>query len=1732
MALSKPYTPGTARGAKLAALLVDEGTALVRKILEDEIQKMNPPSLREQLMKHKEYLYRNHVFKKQGKNHRANLNPGQKKTLYPPNGMIICNVVTMMIPVCNIPDTAQGFDISLLELLLKVLVWLELGRGAPYSGERDRLRRFRKANYGHISGMELSEDDFNRLWQELTEILVALGGERNKISERLNSIVDPEQEAEYFTLLDQLYKEDMEVKDLARGGSLRQLKKFDPAETIEDLIRNNYTLLRKRLQVEKLIPHFIERRLLDFPEDKQVAMSKTTTPGKAEALLELLIQKGTCTTEEFVEILKKGDHQHVADQLKRTDTHSKTTKVCEDLNLHLGEVYTNPQLQRRDGRERFQDTDTIVSLADIYHTSIGVDSQASSVVRKVRVEGDPGIGKSCSCQKLAYDWASGKLDRFKVVFFLEMRHIAGKVQDEIFEQLLPKDTKNTPDHLWSYIQENEDDVLFILDGLDELSQAAREVTDVVDLIQGKILRNCRVLVTSRPYHCVVDLEKCHQFYKIVGYSRENSEMFIHKYFSSSPESASKLIKELHSNSNLSEIVVNPLNNVLICVVWEDNNNELPSGKDDLYRDIVDSVAKRFCKKRSIAIEGDKLPPHIEEALRGLEKLSWEGLEQEQLQFNIDEITKKYQETADNMLNMGLLTRDYSFSRIKRTYYCAFLHKTFQEYMAARYISGLVMDGSSREQGMKCVCRLFGMSDAIVDNRGMVMSCQRKYKEKFAAGYVSDVHATAMALSKPSSPDPVYTPDSAETIEDLIRKNYTLLRKRLQVEKLIPHFIERKLLDFPEDKQVAMSKTTAPGKAEALLELLTQKGTCTPEEFVEILKKGDHRHVADQLKRTGTHSKTTKGPSDLTDDVIDCLKDLYATEYAHVRPLPWCEDFNLHLGEVFTNLQLQYKDGRGRFQNTETIVSLADIYSTIASEGEDEISQVNVRSDVRKVRVEGDPGIGKSCSCQKLAYDWASGKLDRFKVVFFLEMRHLAGKIKDEIFEQLLPKDAKNTPDQLWSYIQENQDDVLFILDGLDELSQAAREATDVVDLIQGKILRNCHVLVTSRPYHCVKDLEKCHQFYKIVGYSRKNSLVFIHKYFSNSPESASKLINQLYSNRNLSKIIVNPLNNVLICVVWEDNNKNLPSYKDELYRDIVHSVAKRFCKKRDPDMEVEGDQLTPDVEDALRNLGKLSWEGLEQDQLQFNIEEITKKYGTTADNMLNMGLLTRDYSFSRIKRTCYCTFLHKKFQEYMAARYISGLVVDGSSREEGMKCVCRLFGMSDDTVENRELIITCYRKYREVQNWLLLILGENSRPLFEKFAKELSKAQTDEDREVLSCLCILWLGTSCAGGKMAEIVAHCLSQHATNNVYNFDDNKEDLRFYHDDHFNWCVGLAHVLTYQKELPVSHGTSVIQHLTVNCPLVRASQEKLDVLENALSDYDAMRSVTFLGTGIDTCSLRTYIPRCGTESVIIHSKGVVNYLSLLSTLEQLSAVARIEHVTAEFFISIDANPGERHIEFSEFDRLLARMIKRHTRLRSLRLMICCLMTMRKDTKAKIFSNLTATLQSISEHTRLEVVDFKFPGECDLAIIEDASECAENQHETINVEPMVHKLTECVKKNKVLKKLRLRWRSSCIKGNRNKMYVYHGDCSSQALSNLCSAIRENRTLETLVVEGMLSHTECRAEMISELIRNKPSNYKELSITFSNSHAQSLKQGLVLQANDKVTSISYKDRLMYSKQV
>eukprot|EP00058_Branchiostoma_floridae_P003833 XP_002589321.1 hypothetical protein BRAFLDRAFT_77774 [Branchiostoma floridae] len=178
------YTPGTARGARLASLLIDEGTPLLRNILENEVSKMNPSGLRNQLQEHRSYIC--------GLSY---LYESQRTKLYPPRR--------------KVPNSTRTFDISLVELLLN-----ELCPDAPYADERDALREFRNHNYGHISQTNVHPKRFKRLWKELSDILIALGASKTSISKRLEASIDPSQEAKYLKKLKALHERDNELINL------------------------------------------------------------------------------------------------------------------------------------------------------------------------------------------------------------------------------------------------------------------------------------------------------------------------------------------------------------------------------------------------------------------------------------------------------------------------------------------------------------------------------------------------------------------------------------------------------------------------------------------------------------------------------------------------------------------------------------------------------------------------------------------------------------------------------------------------------------------------------------------------------------------------------------------------------------------------------------------------------------------------------------------------------------------------------------------------------------------------------------------------------------------------------------------------------------------------------------------------------------------------------------------------------------------------------------------------------------------------------------------------------------------------------------------------------------------------------------------------------------------------------------------------------------------------------
>ena len=74
--------------------------------------------------------------------------------------------------------------------------------------------------------------------------------------------------------------------------------------------------------------------------------------------------------------------------------------------------------------------------------------------------------------------------------------------------------------------------------------------------------------------------------------------FINKYFKSNIHLASKLQEKIETNteSNLKTLVTNLMNTLLLCVVFEDNDGDLPTTVTELYKNLIDCIWKRYCKR--------------------------------------------------------------------------------------------------------------------------------------------------------------------------------------------------------------------------------------------------------------------------------------------------------------------------------------------------------------------------------------------------------------------------------------------------------------------------------------------------------------------------------------------------------------------------------------------------------------------------------------------------------------------------------------------------------------------------------------------------------------------------------------------------------------------------------------------------------------------------------------------------------------------------------------------------------------------------------------------------------------------------------------------------------------------------------------------------------------------------------------------------------------------------------
>ncbi|XP_066024113.1 NLR family CARD domain-containing protein 3-like isoform X4 [Pocillopora verrucosa] len=397
------------------------------------------------------------------------------------------------------------------------------------------------------------------------------------------------------------------------------------------------------------------------------------------------------------------------------------------------------------------------------------------------------------------------------------------------------------------------------------------------------------------------------------------------------------------------------------------------------------------------------------------------------------------------------------------------------------------------------------------------------------------------------------------------------------------------------------------------------------------------------------------------ELINGIRQLYKTREGWLSPFPWCEEFQFFLGNIFTRLKVvRRKKTRGEISNVFVdMSSILDPYEECSAP--------------RTVLIEGEPGMGKTTYCKKYAYDWATKQQEpqgcgstAFKVVLLLKCRDIHSDVWEAIDDQLLPRDIdEEVKQQFCRFIRENQSSILLILDGLDELPSS--KLSMFSELIEGRVLPKCHLVATAR-HEAGKEVRKCCDvLLQIEGFTEEHVKGFVTKYFKERTDLATKLSQRMSRDKNLREIAANPLNTALLCLLCEEFEGTLPESRAQLYLDMVECVLRRYRKRKGLLEKIE--DLTNHYKPQLNHLGKVALNGLLDDKLDFNESELRNH----AKDLTEFGFLSVQPGGSKLRQTLHYAFLHKSFQEFFAAFFISSQIQSKEMKPEELVSDPRYF---------------------------------------------------------------------------------------------------------------------------------------------------------------------------------------------------------------------------------------------------------------------------------------------------------------------------------------------------------------------------------------------------------------------------------------------------------------------------
>lgn len=394
-----------------------------------------------------------------------------------------------------------------------------------------------------------------------------------------------------------------------------------------------------------------------------------------------------------------------------------------------------------------------------------------------------------------------------------------------------------------------------------------------------------------------------------------------------------------------------------------------------------------------------------------------------------------------------------------------------------------------------------------------------------------------------------------------------------------------------------------------------------------------------------------------------LKERYQTEKLPTY-LKHPKQFKLKPKE-YIKLALVHKD-QGCEKETASLSLLRMLRGKVEEECKmrtplsmEEIGHLPDGSILRRILVEGPPGIGKTTFAWELCRLWAVGEiLQQYTLVVMLQLSMpmvKEAKTLQDIFNYPIDDDVSHA---VTNFVRQNLGEkVMFVLEGFDELAHNLKQGSFLDSLLSKTVLSRATLLVTTRPAGMAKlhanFIPNVDQHIKILGFTDEHIQSYLISACQDQPQLLKDLKSYLSSQPFVQSVMYNPLECAIVAEVyagcWHREERGFaPKSLTELYSSLLQAMIVRYISEHpsfsQKQLKIRTlSDIPEEVYGRLMQLALLAAEGITKRQYTF--EEVPCD---------TMGLMQQvDESDVQQYNACLYSFLHLTVQEYLAAFYWS-----------------------------------------------------------------------------------------------------------------------------------------------------------------------------------------------------------------------------------------------------------------------------------------------------------------------------------------------------------------------------------------------------------------------------------------------------------------------------------------------